>query len=166
MTGHRLNATAELRFPKRWGRYRPHRPYRPTPRIHKGLRADGMSVACAQTVHDAPNPAPGAPTFAHGPRGRQASTPWATGTPCCHVGQRRASGAATGGLGVGTTLPGHRARAAGAVANIDTVCLRAKKKQWPEGGTTDHRTKHAGTSRMAYQDYDARQAKVKQRRRM
>ena len=134
MTGHRLNATAELRFPKRWGRYRPHRPYRPTPSIHKGLRADGMSVACAQTVHDAPNPAPGAPTFAHGPRGRQASTPWPTGTSCRPAGQRRASGAATGGLGVGTTLPGRCDRAAGAVAKIDTVCLRAKKNSGRIGG--------------------------------
>ena len=68
-----------------------------------------------------------APTFAHGPRGRQASTPWPTGTPGCHVGQRRASGTATGGLGVGTTSPGHCDRARRAVAKIGTVCLRAKK---------------------------------------
>jgi len=163
MTGHRLNATAELRFPKRWGRYRPHRPYRPTPSIHKGLRADGTSVACAQTVHDAPNPAPGVPTFAHGPRGRQASTPWASRACCWDVGQRRPPLAARR---VGTTFPWRCDRAAGAVAKGHRVCFGAKKKQWPEGGTTDHRTKHAGTSRMAYQDYDARQAKVKQRRRM
>ena len=93
MTSCLLNATAELRFPKRWGRYRPHRPYRPTPRIHKGLRADGTSVACAQTAHDAPNRAP---TFAHGPRGRQASTPWPSGKVGGDMGKR---GVAAGGDG-------------------------------------------------------------------
>ena len=67
------------------------------------------------------------PTFAHGPRGQQASTPWPSGVPVGDVGQRRPQWAATGGLGVGTTLPGHRARAAGTVAKTGTVCLRAKK---------------------------------------
>jgi len=106
------------------GRYRPHRPhrpYRPTARIHKGLRADGTSAACAQPAHDAPNREP---TFAHGPRGQQASTPWPTVAPCRPVGQR---GPPLAARRVGTTWPGHRARAAGAVAKIGTVCLRAKK---------------------------------------
>jgi len=49
---------------------------------------------CRPTALDAPNRAP---TFAHGPRGRQASTPWPSGTSCRPVGQRRASWAATGG---------------------------------------------------------------------
>jgi hypothetical protein len=66
------------------------------------------------------------PTFAHGPRGRQASTPWPSGVPCCHVGQR---GPPLAAQRVGTTSPGHRARAAGTVAKIGTVCLRAKKTQ-------------------------------------
>jgi len=124
MTGHRLNATAALRFPKRWGRYRPHRPYRPTPHIHKGLRADGTSAACAQPAHDAPNRTPEAPTFAHGLRGRRRSTPWPSGMPVGAVGQR---GPPVAARGLGTTTPPVGARAAGAVANIDTVCLRAKK---------------------------------------
>lgn len=93
MTGRSLNVTASLRFPKRWWRYRPHRPYRPTPRIHKGLRVDGTSPACVLTAHDAPNRAS---TFAHGPRGRQASTPWPSGKALGGVGKRVAP---TGGDG-------------------------------------------------------------------
>jgi len=93
MTSRVLNATAELRFPKRWGRYRPHRPYRPTPRIHKGLRADGTLATCAQTVHDAPNRAP---TFAHGPRGQAGSKGTSSGKAVGDVGKR---GVAAGGDG-------------------------------------------------------------------
>ena len=68
------------------------------------------------------------PTFAPGPRGWQASTPWPSGVPCRDVGQRRAPGAATGGLGVGTTSPGRRARAERAAAKIGRVCLRARNR--------------------------------------
>ena len=47
------------------------------------------------------------PTFAHGPRGRQASTPWPSGPCCCPTGERGASGRPAnryflaGGLGGG-----------------------------------------------------------------
>jgi hypothetical protein len=121
MTSRGLNATAALRFPRRRGRYRPHPPYRPTAHPHKPLRADGTSLPCALPSLNAPNRVP---TFAHGPRGRRASTPWPSGTFYRAVGQR---GPPLAARRVGTTLPGRRARAAGAVAKIGTVCLRAKK---------------------------------------
>jgi hypothetical protein len=56
-----------MAFARRWGRCRPRRPYRPTARIHKGLRADGTLAACAQPAHNAPNRAP---TLAHVGRGQ------------------------------------------------------------------------------------------------
>ena len=45
------------------------------------------------------------PTFAHGPRGRQASTPWASGTPCRPVGQRGVPGPPGAAKAIGTTWP-------------------------------------------------------------
>jgi hypothetical protein len=131
MTNRGLNATAALRFPQRGGRYRPHRPYRPNRRNQPAVghfSMDGMSAACAQTVHDALNRAP---TFAHRPRGRQASTPWPSRAPVGDIGQRRPPLAAQR---VGTTSPGHRARAAGTVAKIGRVCLRARKGGGRTGG--------------------------------
>ena len=64
------------------------------------------------------------PTFAHGPQGRQASTPWPSRACCRDVGQRGPSLAASG---VGTTTPPVGDRARRAVAKIGTVCLCVKK---------------------------------------
>jgi len=103
MTSRVLNATAELRFPKRWGRYRPHRPYRPTPRIHKGLRADGTSVACAQTVLDAPNPMPERPRLPTGREGGGVRRPGQAARRLATWANVAWQQAATGGGPIGTS---------------------------------------------------------------
>ena len=105
MTGRSLNVTAPLRFPKRWWRYRP---YRPTPRIHKGLRVDGTSPACVLTAHDAPNRAP---TFAHGPRGQAESKGTSSGKAVGDVANVARQRAATGGGPIGTSSPMAAAKA-------------------------------------------------------
>jgi len=70
-----------------------------------------------------------ATTLAHGPQGQGGLKGASSDVVVGDVGERGASWAATGGIGVGTTWPGYRARAAGTVAKIGTVCLRAKKTQ-------------------------------------
>ena len=64
------------------------------------------------------------PTFAHGPRCWQASTPWPSGASCRTTGQR---GPPLAVQRVGTTSPGRRARAERAAAKIGRVCLCVKK---------------------------------------
>jgi hypothetical protein len=70
-----------------------------------------------------------ATTLAHGPQGQGGLEGTSRIAAVGDVGKRGATWAVTGGIGVGTTLPGRRARAAGTVAKIGTVCLRAKKTQ-------------------------------------
>lgn len=72
--------------------------------------------------------------LAHGLRGQKQSKGTSSGVAVGDVGERGAPWAATGGLGIGTTWPGHRARAAGTVANWGRVCLRAKKSGSRTGG--------------------------------
>ena len=129
-------------LPKSQGAYRPDRPYRPSAHVHGPFCFDGMEVACAPIVRGAPNEAP---TFAHGPQGRQGSTPWPTGNCCRDVGQRgppvgkRWGGALICNYGKSFMVPSRPLGAktvAGTVARSLFVCLSGEHRPRNEENET------------------------------